>query len=102
MSDDHKKLIATTLAVWVLAAVYALSPIDLVPDFFPFAGWLDDVLGVGTALGLTIHTLTSLHRDGFRIGSKSGEPTLRGRTPQRETIDVEAYEPMPVDELRSL
>ncbi len=26
------------------AAVYLLSPIDLIPDFLPFVGYLDDVL----------------------------------------------------------
>jgi uncharacterized membrane protein YkvA (DUF1232 family) len=28
----------------VAAAVYLLSPIDLVPDFIPFVGYLDDVV----------------------------------------------------------
>jgi uncharacterized membrane protein YkvA (DUF1232 family) len=26
------------------AAVYLLSPVDLVPDFIPVVGWIDDVL----------------------------------------------------------
>lgn len=26
------------------AAVYLLSPVDLVPDFIPIVGWVDDVL----------------------------------------------------------
>lgn len=26
------------------AAVYAVSPIDLIPDFLPFAGWIDDLI----------------------------------------------------------
>jgi len=26
------------------AAVYLLSPIDLIPDFIPFIGWIDDAL----------------------------------------------------------
>ena len=35
---------------WVflaLAVIYILSPIDIVPDFLPILGWLDDFL-VGT------------------------------------------------------
>jgi uncharacterized membrane protein YkvA (DUF1232 family) len=46
-------------AKWVAAAVlaYALSPIDLIPDFVPVLGLLDDVvivpLGVALAVRLT-------------------------------------------------
>ena len=29
----------------VLAMLYVISPLDLIPDFIPFIGWLDD-LGV--------------------------------------------------------
>ena len=28
----------------VAAALYLLSPLDLIPDFIPFVGWADDVL----------------------------------------------------------
>ena len=28
----------------VLAVAYVVSPIDLVPDFLPIAGWLDDMI----------------------------------------------------------
>ncbi len=30
----------------ILALIYAISPIDLVPDFIPVVGWFDDVLFV--------------------------------------------------------
>lgn len=44
LAMKHKKtpLIAKVLAV--LAIAYALSPIDLIPDFIPVIGLLDDVL----------------------------------------------------------
>ena len=29
-----------------LVAAYALSPVDLIPDFLPFIGWLDDFVVV--------------------------------------------------------
>lgn len=37
------------LRLWFLLA-YLLSPIDLVPDFLPVIGYLDDVVIVGVAL----------------------------------------------------
>lgn len=33
----------------VLAILYTASPIDIVPDIIPVAGWADDILGLGTA-----------------------------------------------------
>ena len=40
--DPRVPLIARALAVAV--AAYALSPIDLIPDFIPLLGWLDDLV----------------------------------------------------------
>jgi uncharacterized membrane protein YkvA (DUF1232 family) len=41
-------------AVVVLALVflYVIGPIDLIPDFIPFAGWLDDLIVVPLGLAL--------------------------------------------------
>lgn len=36
----------------LLVAAYALSPIDLVPDFIPVLGWLDDLLLVPAGVWL--------------------------------------------------
>ncbi|WP_418634600.1 YkvA family protein [Segatella sp.] len=37
--------------VWtVLAILYSISPIDVVPDFLPVAGWADDILVLGTSV----------------------------------------------------
>lgn len=38
--------------ILILALLYIISPIDLIPDVIPVVGWIDDVvvgLGAGTA-----------------------------------------------------
>lgn len=46
--DPRVPALARFLAIAV--AAYALSPIDLIPDFIPVLGWLDDLLIVPLGL----------------------------------------------------
>lgn len=46
-------------AVGGLALVYALSPIDLIPDFIPFFGMLDDLLILPGLIALTVKWIPS-------------------------------------------
>lgn len=40
-----------------LTIVYALSPIDLIPDFIPVLGYLDDVILLPALIALTIRKI---------------------------------------------
>lgn len=52
LKDKNTPLIAKIIAG--LTVGYALSPIDLVPDFIPILGYLDDVILLPALVALTI------------------------------------------------
>ena len=45
MNQINKTPTISPKGIYILGLLYILSPIDFLPDFFPFVGWLDD-LGV--------------------------------------------------------
>ncbi|RYE70740.1 MAG: DUF1232 domain-containing protein [Oxalobacteraceae bacterium] len=53
--DPRTPLLVRFLAL--LVAAYALSPIDLIPDFIPVLGYLDDIVLVPLGLALVIRLL---------------------------------------------
>lgn len=39
----HKRMTGAWGAL-ILSALYAVLPLDIIPDTFPFAGWIDDII----------------------------------------------------------
>ncbi len=52
LKDAETPVAAKVLAL--LAVGYALSPIDLIPDFIPVIGYLDDIILLPALIALTI------------------------------------------------
>jgi uncharacterized membrane protein YkvA (DUF1232 family) len=66
------------VAVWrkgagLLAAVYVISPVDIVPDVLPLLGWLDD-LGVVSAVAWFLIRDIRKHADRAALPPPSDPP----------------------------
>lgn len=55
LKDRRTGIMARVLAF--LTAAYALSPIDLIPDFIPVLGYLDDLIILPALIALTIRLI---------------------------------------------
>jgi uncharacterized membrane protein YkvA (DUF1232 family) len=64
-------------AVAAFVAAYALSPIDLIPDFVPIFGYLDDLLIVPAGIALAVWLIPPALMTEFRASS---EDRARPRT----------------------
>jgi uncharacterized membrane protein YkvA (DUF1232 family) len=72
------------LARWLLggAMAYALSPIDLIPDFIPVLGHLDDLLIIPLLVGLAVRVIP-------------GEVIAEHRARRGQEAECPASEPTP-------
>ena len=63
----------------LLVAAYALSPIDLIPDFIPILGYLDDLLIVPFGLFIVLRLLPEevTYSAKRRAAALAGKPTSR-------------------------
>src|SRR5580765_5250423 len=66
-------------AMAAAVAAYALSPIDLIPDFIPVLGYLDDLIIVPVGILLTVRMIPAALMMEFRIEAerREGKPTSR-------------------------
>ncbi len=54
-----------------ITIVYALSPIDLIPDFIPLIGFLDDIILLPILIAITIKFIPKEIFEQCRVESKS-------------------------------
>ena len=64
-------------AIIVLTVVYAFSPIDLIPDFIPVLGYLDDLVIIPAGIALAIHCMPKGVWEEYRIRAKAGFADVR-------------------------
>src|SRR5262245_32091237 len=66
-------------AVALMVAAYAFSPIDLIPDFVPVLGYLDDIVIVPAGILITVRLIPSGLMDEFRTEAarRMDRPTSR-------------------------
>jgi uncharacterized membrane protein YkvA (DUF1232 family) len=57
----------------ILSIIYLLSPIDLIPDFIPFFGYIDDIVIVPLLLNVAIQLLPSEVREESIIKAKKNQ-----------------------------
>ena len=53
---DKRTTVAAKLPA-ILSIIYLLSPVDLIPDFIPFFGYVDDIIIVPLLLNLAVRLL---------------------------------------------
>ena len=79
--DARTPWLAKAVAVAVVA--YALSPIDLIPDFIPVVGYLDDVLLVPLGIMLAVSLIPTELMAEFRAAASE-----QGRLPANRTAAI--------------
>jgi uncharacterized membrane protein YkvA (DUF1232 family) len=85
---DNKNLVLATIVLWWARLVAIIGPGDMIPDFIPLFGVLDDVLGVVAMIAFTGYTGFRVARSAIALGQRTELPPV--------------YEPLTLEELRAL
>lgn len=78
----------TARLLGALVVAYAFSPIDLIPDFIPVLGYLDDVLLVPLGIWLTLRMIPAAVRDECRGRAEAWQATHAQRPRNRAAAVV--------------
>jgi uncharacterized membrane protein YkvA (DUF1232 family) len=55
MNLEKKRPLLLSVMAWAAAAIYAVSPVDLIPDVLPLIGWADDAVTLCLAAMVTLY-----------------------------------------------
>ncbi len=87
--DWYRNLIRNSKYRWVIilgTVLYLFSPIDLLPDFIPLIGQIDDTV----VLGLLVAEVSSLLMDRLKAQKDQTTATVDGTPSSNATVDVDA------------
>lgn len=87
LKSDEVGLLKKTEVLFLIAmmSIYLVSPVDMVPDFIPVFGYLEDALVVFSMLSYA-GNIISKYREFFRIEPVEVKKSVRK---QKDVIDVE-------------
>ena len=87
LKSDEVGLLKKTEVLFLIAmmSIYLVSPVDMVPDFIPVFGYMEDALVVFSMLSYA-GNIISKYREFFRIEPVEVKKSVRK---QKDVIDVE-------------
>ena len=98
MSSIKWARVVLAVVTALFGLLYGASPIDVIPDFIPLLGWLDDLMVLGTtgfaAALLAFSAFVTLEQKGRALGPA---PVRIGK----DAIKVD-YEPISVEAIKAL
>ncbi len=62
----------------LIVPLYLISPLDIIPDFIPFAGWIDDIVVIPLLVSWIVGLLPQRQSVRARASSRSNGPTIDG------------------------
>ena len=73
-----------------MAIIYLLSPIDFIPDFVPFSGWMDDVVVVVASLTYFLYSVPkSVRSEYINLGRDHSHKDSRRSASRGKVIEGE-------------